>query len=551
MIIKVLNQGKGKVKNAVDYVFNQSKHKGQEISLIYGDRSDVVNISKTIDFNRAVKKWKYFSVVVSFTENESSLLNKETKSLILDQFNRFITENGSKDVPYVVVEHKESKSIHWHIIGLRYDLETGSFHNPFKPGFENKFELLKAFLNKEINMDMVESKKTIAEHVFADTKEYMKRVRDEVLDKAVKQDPDVFKKVNVKHNEFVKEMQGKTKDEVKDRYFQLYPENKEYEPIRPDEIVDPQQEYIKLREDMKKYKQVNLVGFIVSHGGKILSRSTSKIFRVGFQNSILLVNQKGEDWLYYDVNKNEGGSIFDFCEKYLDINNFGIIKRKIQEYLDNSQSKDPLQLAPIQNNAGGPKKEFSLSNYTKIFNKVQHPLWRERKINPYLLRRYLDDIYTDQKNNLCFPIYNQENQIVGFEVKNINHFKGNVGSKQGFSMLKPVGTDFSSINIAVVGESMIDCLSYAILTQAYKEDVVFLSTSGVVGETHLEMLKKLKEKGFSFILVFDNDEQGKKYTQEVINAIGKEYCIVQTPKNKDWNDDLMEQWRIYNEEERE
>ena len=546
MIIKVLNQGKGKVKNAVDYVFNQSKHKGQEISLIYGDRKYVNAVSNTTDFNKAVRKWKYFSMVVSFNENEYALLN-QVKDKILDAFNRFLTAGGEKLVPYIVVEHREEDKAHWHIIGLRYDVKTATFYDVLKPGFVEQFKVIKAFLHKEFGFDLEQSYKTIAEHVFADTKEYMKRVRDEVLDKAVKQDPDVFKKVNVKHNEFVKEMQGKTTEEIQEMYDRQIPKQDDYVEVKTNATENI---VIERKKEMDFYKrEVNLIDFIVKHGGVIKSTPNEKTCRIAFQGRVLLVDNKEGKWLYYDTSTNAGGSIFDFFQNYLNIDNFGVIKNKLKEFLEHGAAeKSPPQLAS-KTVEDTKERTFSTANYTKIFDKLQHPLWKERKLNPNLFRRYLGDIYTDQRNNLCFPMVDDTGRIVGFEVKNIKHFKGNVGTRQGFTTLLPAGVDLKDVKIAVVGESILDCLSFLVLSKGYEENIALLSSAGNITETHLEMLKKLKEKGFSFILVFDNDEQGKKYTQEVINAIGKEYCIVQTPKNKDWNDDLMEQWRYRHENE--
>ena len=111
------------------------------------------------------------------------------------------------------------------------------------------------------------------------------------------------------------------------------------------------------------------------------------------------------------------------------------------------------------------------------------------------------------------------------------------GGKRGLGVLTPKIFDNKTI---IVCESSVDALSYAELHKTPKALLVF--TGGSPGNSFFtefcSLIRKIPNP--NVILALDNDVSGELYCKELKEKC-EEACVdfqIDTPKNKDWNDDL-------------
>lgn len=140
------------------------------------------------------------------------------------------------------------------------------------------------------------------------------------------------------------------------------------------------------------------------------------------------------------------------------------------------------------------------------------------------------------KNFLTFPIFDENEQVVGIYGRNINdnstlkHFylKGN--HKGIFNHKASIVYDE-----IILTESIIDALS--LIETGINNVQAIYGTNGFTN-VHLKTLKENRVK--QVILAFDNDEAGQKASEELKDNLVKEDFEVKLifPESKDWNDDL-------------
>ena len=112
------------------------------------------------------------------------------------------------------------------------------------------------------------------------------------------------------------------------------------------------------------------------------------------------------------------------------------------------------------------------------------------------------------------------------------------GLPRGLSVLK------GRNNKVIIMESPIDALSHK---QLYSEDNTYICTCGNLTRQIVEELRKVIEGSKLYnkelILSFDNDEAGKKMSNQVLNMsreLGATPKLVQPSAAKDWNDELTQ-----------
>lgn len=156
-------------------------------------------------------------------------------------------------------------------------------------------------------------------------------------------------------------------------------------------------------------------------------------------------------------------------------------------------------------------------------------------------------VYADDKQNAVFIRRDLDEQIItGAALRGTagtdNTFKGlALGSKRshGWFHFQKGGQSSEPIARAVLVESPIDAISFAVLDRTDSRKTIYLSTDGA-GQVPLEFLGHLPNK--SVIVAYDNDNCGNLMTLNVMEQLPN--CVRKLPKAKDWNEELKNMFNL-------
>jgi hypothetical protein len=240
------------------------------------------------------------------------------------------------------------------------------------------------------------------------------------------------------------------------------------------------------------------------------------------------------------------GSIIDFIQVRMRVT-LGQVRVLLREYqgtnypyLTNQNLVSQIQ--PVTQNTLSILKDY------ERFNQLSYSAYLESRglrKEIYTSRRFAGKIRVDGKGNLIFPHFDKQG-ICGFELKN-NNFKGfSRGSKKAIWSSNRSSND----ERLVITEAVIDALSYHSLFGT--EHTRYASTSGAFSETTKEMILvavvALPVRNGTVILAYDNDAVGERNrgaTHEIL-AKSDVKVIDHIPRNKDFNEDLLDQWAVSN-----
>ena len=150
-------------------------------------------------------------------------------------------------------------------------------------------------------------------------------------------------------------------------------------------------------------------------------------------------------------------------------------------------------------------------------------------------------VYADDKQNAVFIRRSlDEETITGATLRGTagadNKFKGlALGSKRnaGWFHFQQGGQSSNPIQRAVLVESPIDAMSFAVLDRTDSRKTIYLSTDGA-GTVPLEFLRPLPAS--SVIVAYDNDQPGNSMAQRVMEQLPN--SVRRLPKATDWNQEL-------------
>ncbi len=151
-------------------------------------------------------------------------------------------------------------------------------------------------------------------------------------------------------------------------------------------------------------------------------------------------------------------------------------------------------------------------------------------------------IYADKKQNAVFIRRSiDESQITGASLRGTagadNTFLGLAkGSKRsnGWFHFQQGGQPDDPVTRAVLVESAIDAMSFAVLDRTDSRKTIYISTDGA-GIVPFSFLKSLPNS--SVIVAYDNDEPGNLMAQKVQSMLPN--SVRRLPKAKDWNEELL------------
>lgn len=183
------------------------------------------------------------------------------------------------------------------------------------------------------------------------------------------------------------------------------------------------------------------------------------------------------------------------------------------------------------------------------WQQVRKYLTRERRLPSSLVERLHQQglIYADSKQNAVLirrPL--DEQTITGATLRGTagtdNTFKGlALGSKRsaGWFHFQQGGQAGDPIQRAVLVESPIDAMSFAVLDRTESKKTLYLSTDGA-GQVPLEFLRMLPNN--SVIVAYDNDHPGNLMAQRVMEQFPN--SVRRAPKAVDWNEELKKMFNL-------
>ena len=157
-------------------------------------------------------------------------------------------------------------------------------------------------------------------------------------------------------------------------------------------------------------------------------------------------------------------------------------------------------------------------------------------------------IYADSNQNLVAIRRDLEGHTVtGASLRGTvgtdNGFKGLArGSKrsQGWFYFECGGQLGDTIQRAVLVESPIDAMSFAVLDRSESRKTIYLSTDGA-GTVPLEFLRTLPAQ--SVLVAYDNDEDGNLMAQRIMEQLPSQ-AVRRAPKEQDWNEQLLNDLKL-------
>lgn len=296
---------------------------------------------------------------------------------------------------------------------------------------------------------------------------------------------------------------------------------------------------------------IDLVEYAMSQGYKINKKksSLSSVHLERGKGDIIIVAKDSDNhFIYFNpLNHLDSGSILDFV---MNKKNYSLwqakddLKRLIGETLDIPKDQFIPKITKSSKNKIEVLKKYSQLTDLVETSKGCEYLKKARRLERknYLTGRFQGKIKTDHYNAVIFPHFD-ENGVIGWEAKNWNFTGFPSGSDKGIWASNRRESD----NKLVITESGIDCLSYYTLEK--DETTWFISTAGGWSPITEKMIIYAVTKvhpGNEVILAFDNDEAGDLYRKKSRDLLkdSKKMIFVDIPKNKDWNEDLINKCNI-------
>ena len=280
------------------------------------------------------------------------------------------------------------------------------------------------------------------------------------------------------------------------------------------------------KELIKQARQADLAHYLIRKGYRLIRNGTR--YRHPDHNSLVFTKNS-----YYWNSRSETGNSIDYLVKHLGYD----FKTAVYE------------LTKEKNIPGPPSVEcfnidnltLTKNNYNRAFAYLNKTRYIDINIITYLLNN--NHLFMDDHNNIVFPIYDENNKIVGAELQGTltyKKFKGiSKNSKYGYGF--NIKTSHQPKK-AFFFESAIDLLSFYQLCkyrfQADIEDSILISMAGLKLNIIKHSLRAFKIASEP-ILCVDNDTAGQAFINALKNE-NKAFKEEVLPQPfKDWNEYLI------------
>lgn len=279
------------------------------------------------------------------------------------------------------------------------------------------------------------------------------------------------------------------------------------------------------KEQIRQARQADLAEFLKSKGVNLIRNGTR--YRHPDHNSLVFTKNS-----YYWNSRSETGNSIDYLVKHLGYDFTTAVYELTKE--KNTLKSTSLGCFSIDN--------IKLSNnYNRAFAYLNKTRFIDNNIITQLKNN--NHLFIDERNNIVFPIYDENNKIVGAELQGTltyKKFKGiSKGSKYGYGF--NIKTSHQPKK-AFFFESAIDLISFYQLCeycfQADIEDSILISMAGLKPNI-VECTLKAFQIDFKPILCVDNDKAGQAFLN-ALKSQNKAYEVYLPPDDyKDWNEYLI------------
>ena len=285
-------------------------------------------------------------------------------------------------------------------------------------------------------------------------------------------------------------------------------------------------------------KKVFWQDFLEKIGAEEKVEKRSNKWRTYKYNNITLLLNTEKNRLILEDNKYIINSINDFNFLFLtnfNEKNFKKIEEKTEQKKDNKDKI--LEAVKLARRWDKSAEKFKNNRFEKDV----------RGIKKEILNYFVEQINIIVANKVVmFPINSRYGMTGIYQIfKDLKTKKIFIkNSIKGLIALNPKKAKIT--DKVVIGESIIDVLSYVQLKNIDYKNCLMLSTGGNLGKDATKTLEKLRDKilyknnkNVQIILTFDNDEAGKKFTEKVKEIFKNFNVITDFPNLKDWNDELQ------------
>jgi hypothetical protein len=301
--------------------------------------------------------------------------------------------------------------------------------------------------------------------------------------------------------------------------------------------------YVKFSdEELERANSMNLYDYLRRRGERLIRSGNDYrwIYRDGSgeHDSITI---RDNEW--YDHKNQTGGKTIDFLRQ-----NFGFSFREaVQELLGYSAGAVVTRKKGTEQQITIKVTEFKLPEANSNMHRVFAYLTQQRFITPDVLSYFAHEkkLYEDKSHhNAVFVGYDEQGIPRHAHKRSTNSYmdisyRGNVDGSDPKYAFSHIGES----NLLYVLEAPIDMLSYITLFPENWKQHSYVSLMGLSGHAMLHALNCNPQLS-TILLCVDNDESGIEATDRLTDILQAEgYCTVTSlkSKNKDWNEDLIEQ----------
>jgi hypothetical protein len=302
-------------------------------------------------------------------------------------------------------------------------------------------------------------------------------------------------------------------------------------------------------EQKKLARQTNLAEYLISIGEPLVDTQGGRYRHKNHDSLVFTENA------YYWNSQNESGNAIDYLVRHKGMDFISAVLELINasppdERVNEQKRHEQFMFTNIE---FSPDMRHSIAYLVKT-RRINYDLIKKLIVSNLLyeeLQHHSDPATKKdyQAHNIVFPMYDEENQIVGAETQGTltdKRFKGlKNGSKYGYGYnINPCNSD--TVRFILFFESAIDLLSFWDIKNSENKilnDCLLISMAGLKENIVNHTLNAAKQPVQPFLCV-DNDTAGANFIKAVTGQIEDIKPYLPNPEYKDWNEQLKASKKI-------
>lgn len=279
---------------------------------------------------------------------------------------------------------------------------------------------------------------------------------------------------------------------------------------------------------------------------------------------VIINRMQSGDYLYFNPhNDSDRGNFFSFCRNR-GIDSKELLKR-YENYKENGEEKHILiKQDSVEIGENRKKRVAEFKDFETLSPEEENTILKRRMIENIGFK----NLKKDEKGNLCVPLYGvvtqEDNKLLRQDIITLCGYSAKlknplIQDREGNKLEKPIKSLIYGGNGAevlltknfnmnaktiIISESIFDSLACREIYNFSPDESIFVGTGGTIAKDGMKVIESLAQKydQADFILAFDNDSKGKKYTEDISILLSE--CVEQSkikrlvPSLKDFNDDL-------------